>query len=65
MNNKNVGIMPIILLLLSLPIGSGLGVLLLNLIDLTPIMQDIFISLSIIVCIAASLVVYKTFTKKD
>ena len=51
-----IGIITILLLLVSLPIGSILGNLSLILVDLTPMMQDVFILLSVIICIIASII---------
>lgn len=64
MSKHTIGIITILLLVASLPIGSILGNLFLNLVDLTPIMQDVFIILSIIICILASLIFYITFSKE-
>lgn len=48
MHKHTIGIITILLLLVSLPVGSISGNLSLNLVDLTPMMEDIFILLSII-----------------
>ncbi|GIP54280.1 hypothetical protein NYE70_23540 [Paenibacillus sp. FSL R5-0407] len=59
-----IGIITILLLLVSLPAGAILGNLSLKLVDLTPVMQDVFILLSITICILASIIFYITFSKE-
>lgn len=62
-HKRTIGIITILLLMISLPVGSLLGKLFLKLVDLTPMMQDVFIIISILICILASIVFYISFSK--
>lgn len=65
MQKKTIGLITIIMLLASLPIGSIIGQTVLRFVDLTLVMQDVFILLSVIICVIASIIFYNSFYDKS